>query len=233
MPEMRRLKGCRLGNITVKRAALALILLAALWSAPHAAAQRPLTREQALEAIQKADDIDARRLGAAWLGETGQMADVRLLVEALRDDDDAVRQLAEHSLWQVWSRSGDPEVDRLFKIGLEQMAARALEKAIETFGEVIRKKPEFAEGWNKRATLYYVTGEFDKSLADCEEVVRRNPSHFGALSGFGMNYLRLKQPEKALEHFRRALRVNPNLEQVKAMVEELEQLLSQRRQGTI
>lgn len=217
----------------MNRAALLLILLAALWSAPHAGAQRPLTREQALEAIRKADDIDARRLGAAWLGETGQMADVPLLVEALGDDDEAVRQLAEHSLWQVWSRSGDPEVDRLFKIGLEQMTGQAPEAAIETFSEVIRKKPEFAEGWNKRATLYYLTGEFDKSLADCEEVVKRNPSHFGALSGFGMNYLRLKRPEKALEYFQRALRVNPNLEQVKAMVEELKQLLSQRRQGTI
>ena len=217
----------------MKRAALVLILLAALWPAPPAAAQRPLTREQALEAIQKADDIDARRLGAAWLGETGQMADVPLLVDALRDDDEAVRQLAEHSLWQVWSRSGDPEVDRLFKTGLEQMTARAPGVAIETFSEVIRKKPEFAEGWNKRATLYYLIGEFDKSLADCEEVVKRNPSHFGALSGFGMNYLRLKRPEKALQYFERALRVNPNLEQVKAMVEELKQLLSQQRQGTI
>lgn len=217
----------------MNRAALVLILLAALWSAPHADAQRPLTREQALEAIRKADDIDARRLGAAWLGETGQMADVPLLVGALGDDDEAVRQLAEHSLWQVWSRSGDREVDRLFKIGLEQMTGQAPEAAIETFSEVIRKKPEFAEGWNKRATLYYLTGEFDKSLADCEEVVKRNPSHFGALSGFGMNYLRLKRPEKALEYFQRALRVNPNLEQVKAMVEELKQLLSQRRQGTI
>ena len=215
-----------------RQALVALALAAALWPVV-AYAQRPLTREQALEALKKPDDIESRRLGAAWLGETGLMADVQPLIEALKDPDYGVRVLAERSLWQVWSRSGDPEVDRLFQIGLERMREPAPQAAIRTFSEVIQKKPEFAEAWNKRATVYYLIGEYDKSLADCEEVIKRNPLHFGALSGFGMNYIQLRQLENALEYFQRALRVNPNLEQVEATVAALKELLLQQRRDSI
>lgn len=208
--------------------AAALFLLAS----PGALAGDRLTREEALQALAK-EDVEARRQGAAWLGDTGGMADVPALVKALRDPDEVVRALAEHSLWEVWSRSGDPEVDTLFQIGIEQMNQGNPGGAIETFSEVIRKKPDFAEGWNKRATLFYLVGDYARSLADCEEVVKRNPVHFGALSGFGMIYLRLGKPETALEYFRRALEINPNLEQVKAAVEELKRLLIERRKDTI
>jgi tetratricopeptide (TPR) repeat protein len=192
----------------------------------------PLTREQALAAIKK-NDAESRREAAAALGDTGVMADVPLLVEALRDADEVVRALAEQSLWQVWSRSGDVQVDMLFQLGIEQMSQRELQQAIKTFTRVIEKKPDFAEGWNKRATLYYLVGEYEKSLADCEEVVKRNPAHYGALSGFGMIYLQRGQPEKALDYFQRALAVNPNLDQVEAAVKELKRLLIEKRRDTI
>lgn len=208
--------------------AAALLLLAS----PDALALGSLTREEALEALAK-QDVEARRQGAAWLGDTGLMSDVPTLVKALRDPDEVVRTLAEHSLWEVWSRSGDPEVDNLYQLGIEQMNQGDAPAAIETFTQIIRKKPEFAEGWNKRATLYYLVGEYVKSLADCEEVVKRNSVHFGALSGFGMIYLRLGKPEKALEYFERTLEVNPNLVEVKAAVEELKRLLLERRKETI
>ena len=133
----------------------------------------------------------------------------------------------------LFASSGDPAVDDLFQIGLEQMNQRNAPAAIATFSEIIKKKPEFAEGWNKRATLYYLIGEYDKSLADCEEVIRRNPVHFGALSGFGMIYLQQGKPEKALDYFQRALQVNPNLGQVEAAVEQLKRTLIQRKRDTI
>lgn len=197
------------------------------------AAAAPLTREQALAALRDRGDALTRRQGAAWLGDTGLMADVPVLVKALRDSDDLVRTLAEHALWQVWSRSGHPEADRQFQIGLEQMTQDDLGSAIGTFSRIIQEHPGFAEAWNKRATAYYLIGEFQKSLADCEEVVRRNPVHFGALSGFGMIYLRLGEPERALDYFRRALAVNPNLAQVEAAVDELERLLRERSRESI
>ncbi len=209
-------------------AALALCVVAA----PAALAMQAATREQALEALARSE-VEARRQGAARLGETGTMSDVSTLVRALRDPDEVVRALVEHSLWEVWSRSGDPEVDDLFQIGLEQMNQRNAPAAIATFSEIIKKKPEFAEGWNKRATLYYLVGDYEKSLADCEEVIRRNPVHFGALSGFGMIYLQQGKSEKALDYFQRALQVNPNLGQVEAAVEQLKRTLIQRKRDTI
>ena len=196
--------------------ALATALALCFVAAPALAGQT-LTREQALQALA-GSEVEARRQGAAWLGEKGNMADATPLVKALRDPDEVVRALAEHSLWEVWSRSGDPAVDDLFQIGIEQLNQRNAPAAIETFSEIIKKRPEFAEGWNKRATLYYLIGEYDKSLADCEEVLKRNPVHFGVLSGFGMIYLQQGKPEKALEYFQRALGVNPNLGQVEATV---------------
>ena len=116
---------------------------------------------------------------------------------------------------------------------IEQMSAREGELAVKTFTEVIRRRPDFAEGWNKRATVYYLMGEYQKSLADCDEVMERNPYHFGALSGYGMIYLQLDQPAKALDYFQRALKVNPNLESVNETVEMLKPLLIQRRKDTI
>jgi tetratricopeptide (TPR) repeat protein len=113
------------------------------------------------------------------------------------------------------------------------MNARQGEQAVETFSEIIRRKPEFAEGWNKRATVYYLLGEYQKSLADCDDVMKRNPYHFGALSGYGMIYMQLDQPAIALEYFERALRVNPNLESTRQTIEILKTLLIQRRKDTI
>jgi tetratricopeptide (TPR) repeat protein len=136
-------------------------------------------------------------------------------------------------MWEVWSRSGDAAVDRLLATGVEQMSAREGELAVQTFTEVIQRQPDFAEGWNKRATVYYLMGEYQKSLADCDEVMKRNPYHFGALSGYGMIYLQLDQPAKALDYFQRALKVNPNLDSINQTVEMLKPLLIQRRKDTI
>jgi tetratricopeptide (TPR) repeat protein len=144
-----------------------------------------------------------------------------------------VRAIAERSLWEVWSRSGDAETDRLLAIGIEQMTERRGEAALETFTRVIERQPDFAEGWNKRATVLYMLGEYRKSLADCDEVMTRNPHHFGALAGYGMIYLKLGDPARALAYFERALAVNPNLSQVEDNVEALRRLLIERRKDTI
>ena len=217
----------------MSRAALIGVLLAGVVIATAGAQSAPLlTREQALADLRK-PDVEARRQATAWLGELGTMADASVLLAALRDPDDVVRALAEHSVWQVWSRSGDPEVDALFQIGVEQMQRGAGAAAVETFGQIISRKPDFAEGWNKRATVYFLMGEYAKSLKDCDEVIKRNPSHFGALAGYGQIYLRLGQPERALDYFQRALTVNPNLAGVEAAIEALKQTLIEKRKGTI
>ena len=214
--------------------ALGLALgLALLMPAAADAQDKPRpSREQAVRDLGS-PDVEARRLAAAWMGELGAPADLPTLFKALRDQDDLVRALSESSIWHVWSRSGDPKVDGLFAIGVEQMNHGQAQAAIDTFTEIIRLKPDFAEGWNKRATVYFLIGEYDKSLRDCDEVIKRNPTHWGALSGYGQIYLQLDKPEQALAYFQRALAANPNLQQIEQMIERLKQALIEKRKGTI
>jgi tetratricopeptide (TPR) repeat protein len=199
----------------------ALAVAAPAWS-------QVLGREAALQAL-KSPDAAQRERGIVGLARNGRMADAPALVAALRDPDEAVRASAEQALWIVWSRSGNAQVDELFAQGLEEMNGGRFGDGIATFTRVIELAPEFAEGWNKRATLYFITGDYRKSLADCDQVMKRNPAHFGALAGYGQIYLRLDEPEKALEYFKRALAVNPNMESVEAAVQVLERALAQRK----
>jgi tetratricopeptide (TPR) repeat protein len=204
---------------------LAGVLLAA---GLHAA---DLTREQALNAVEQ-PEASARLAGVERLAEIGQMADADRLVNRLGDADAQVRASASDAMWRIWSRSGDPVIDRLFARGLQQMQATDYHSALTTFNEIVSRKPEFAEGWNKRATIYFLIGENEKSLKDCDEVFKRNPNHFGALSGAGQIHLQLGHPELALEFFKRALKVNPNLEGPQQLVPILERHLRDKGRQT-
>jgi len=224
------MKVCR---APAKTLILLMVALASPLPAMPAPADSPaLPRAQALAALKQSDPRE-RRLGALALESAGRMEDAGALVAALRDSDDVVRAIAEEALWAVWSRSGEPRVDDLFKRGVSEMSGEHFGEAIATFTRVIELRPDFAEGWNKRATAYYLAGEYRRSLADCDEVLKRNPNHFGALSGYGQIYLQLDRPDKALEYFRRALQVNPNMEGVQTMIKRLEALEARRRQRSI
>ena len=222
-----------LSGASAKKLILMAIALACPVPAMPAAADSPApTRAQALASLKKPDPQERRR-GALGLETVGRMDDAPALIAALRDSDDIVRAIAEEALWAVWSRSGEPRVDDLFKRGVSEMSGEHFSEAITTFTRVIELRPDFAEGWNKRATAYYLAGEYRRSLADCDEVLKRNPNHFGALSGYGQIYLQLDEPDKALDYFRRALQVNPNLDGVQTMVKRLEALEARRRQRSI
>jgi len=157
------------------------------------------------------------------------MADQPLLLARLRDESPFVRAFAEQGLWLLWSRSGETEIDRLMAAGVEDMQAGRHAEAIAAFSAVIRRRPDFAEGWNKRATAYYLAGDYERSLADCDEVMKRNPFHFGAAAGYGQVWFRLGEYEKALAWWRRALELNPNLLGVEFNVKALERLIEERR----
>ena len=186
----------------------------------------PPTRVEALKALEQADAA-ARRGAVERLAEVGRMEDVDRLLARLDDADPAVRELAAAATWQIWSRSGDPAVDKLFARGMAQMEAAALEDALATFTAIVKKKPAFAEGWNKRATILFLLGRFEESLKDCDQVLKRNPKHFGALSGAGQIHLQLGNAERALDYFRRARAVNPNLRGAAEIVPVLEEMLRQ------
>ena len=225
----------------MKRCGQVLLLLFAAFLALTAAAQAPSpeppfpnleSRSAALAALENTDPR-LRFAGVVYLGRNGLAADGPLLAKRLSDENPVVREVAEQAIWLAWSRSGNAEIDRLLQTGIAEMGAARYPRAIEIFSDVIKRKPEFAEGWNKRATAYFLAGDMRKSLADCDEVMKRNPHHFGALSGYGQIYLRLEQYEKAIEYFRRALAVNPNLASLEAVIRGLEERVRERRRRTI
>jgi tetratricopeptide (TPR) repeat protein len=190
-----------------------------------------LTREQALKALDHG--AAATRIEAIErLGAVGRMADADALMPRLADDDDDVRAAATDAIWQIWSRSGDPAIDRLFASGVEHMQRQDFDDALKVFDQIVRRKPAFAEGWNKRATVYFLLGEDEKSLLDCDEVLKRNPKHFGALSGAGQIHLRLGHLQQALEFFERALKVNPNLDGIRQAIPIIERQLREKQRRT-
>jgi Flp pilus assembly protein TadD len=212
----------------LRRAACGLLLAAGLAAGVvHAA-----PADEAAADLRSAD-AEVRLRACAQLAESGAMAHVPALLAALRDADERVRQRAEQAIWRIWSRSGDTETDRMFDAGVTQMQAGELREAVQTFGRVIGRKPEFAEGWNKRATVYFLMGEDDLSLRDCDEVLKRNPQHFGVLAGYGQIWLRKGDAERSLDYFERALALNPNMGGVADTVDALRKLLAERRKKFI
>lgn len=210
---------------------LTAVLLAIFLLLPGPAGAQAPTRESALAALQSSDPGQRQR-GAVWLAQVGRMDDVPALLARLRDADEDVREIAERAIWVIWSKSGDPETDALFLKGIAQMNAGELEAGIATFSRVIELAPEFAEGWNKRATLYFLVGDLERSLKDCAEVLKRNPNHFGVLAGYGQIYTQLNDYEKALHYFKRALALNPNLDGVEFQVRLLERVVAERKKKT-
>lgn len=135
-------------------------------------------------------------------------------------DEEAVQITT--NIWIEWSKSGSPAMDLLLKRGRDALASGHPEIAIEHFTALIDHAPDFAEGYNSRATAYFETGDFGPSVADIAKTLTLNPRHFGALSGLGMIFEQLNEPAKALEVYKAALAINPHLPDVKASVKRLE-----------
>jgi tetratricopeptide (TPR) repeat protein len=211
---------------------LRLCLILLMWSTAAGAADNTPTRAQALKALEQ-PSVQARLEGATRLAEIGTMADADRLAQRLRDEDEQVREVAAAAMWHIWSRSGVKAIDSAYQRGVELMAASRLDEALAVFSDIIKKQPAFAEAWNKRATIYYLLGEFEMSLKDCAEVMKRNPNHFGALSGYGQIYARMGDYKRAITYFERALKVNPNLAGTQETIHLLQQKLDEKQRNTI
>jgi tetratricopeptide (TPR) repeat protein len=149
-------------------------------------------------------------------------ADLDSLFEELKGADAQQAARLEQEIWNEWSKSGSPAMDLLLQRGRDAMAAGDPQAAIEHFTALTDHAPDFAEGWNARATAYFTVGEYGPSVNDIAKTLTLNPRHFGALSGLGMIFEQLDQPEKALEAYRAALAIHPHLEGVIEAVERLE-----------
>ena len=113
-------------------------------------------------------------------------------------------------IWDIWHETNDIKIEADFYRGMESMRTQDLIMSIAFFTKVIEKKPNFAEGWNKRATAYFMIGEFDKSMLDILQTLKLEPRHFGALDGMGLIFMHLQQYNEAIKIYDQMLKIFPN-----------------------
>ena len=114
------------------------------------------------------------------------------------------------SIWDIWHETNDPSIEADFYRGLESMRTGDLIMSVAFFTRVIDKNPNFAEGWNKRATVYYMLGKFDASMMDIHETLKLEPRHFGAMDGMGLIFIHLEQFDQAIDIYDQMLKIFPN-----------------------
>lgn len=134
----------------------------------------------------------------------------------------------EDSIWALWGLSGDDEIDELMTIGIRAVAEHDGETALTAFNEIILRAPNYAEGWNKRATLFYLAGEHELSMADINKTLALEPRHFGAYSGLGLVFIALGDERGALDAFERALEIHPHMDGAETHIRELREIVKGR-----
>jgi len=135
--------------------------------------------------------------------------------------DEASAKHVEARIWALWLQTPSDTAALLMMRAKAAMDAQQMDVALKLLDAVVKLRPDYVEGWNRRATLYYLRNDYAHSLQDIEQVLVREPRHFGALAGLGMIMQELGDEKRALEAFRKALAVNPYLEKVPELVKTL------------
>jgi tetratricopeptide (TPR) repeat protein len=134
----------------------------------------------------------------------------------------------EGSIWHIWVESDDGAVRALMRDGIRAMERGDYRAALSKFDQMVLIAPDFAEGWNKRATVHYLLGNYAPSLGDIAKTLALEPRHFGALSGRGLVYIALEDERRALKAFEAALKIHPNLTSAAENAERLRKVLRDR-----
>jgi tetratricopeptide (TPR) repeat protein len=127
----------------------------------------------------------------------------------------------ESRIWRIWGESDNAAVAPLMREGVVAMAEGRYPVALDRFDRLVEQVPDFAEGWNKRATVYYLMGNYPASVLDIRRTLELEPRHFGALSGLGLIYDALDDPAAALRSFEAAVAIDPHLETAQERIKEL------------
>lgn len=135
--------------------------------------------------------------------------------------DEASAKHVEGRIWALWSQTTSDTTALLMTRAKAALDAKQVDLSLQLLSAVVKLRPDYVEGWNRRATLYYLQNDYTRSLQDIEQVLIREPRHFGALAGLGMIMQELGDDKRALDAFRKALEVNPHLEKVPELVKTL------------
>jgi len=160
--------------------------------------------------------------GYAQSEEPAQSEELDRLFEELAAADDTSWQAIEQNIWREWSKSGSPAMDLLLKRGRSAMQAGDWALAIEHLTALTDHAPDFAEGWNARATAYFQAGLYGPSIADIEKTLALNPRHFGAMSGLARILEEIGYPKEALEMYRNVVAIHPFRPDINTAIERLE-----------
>ena len=150
------------------------------------------------------------------------MSNLDTLFAALKiaPDDDSARAI-EQRIWAVWMISGSDTCNLLMSRVKAATAAKDYDLALKLLDAVVEIKPDYVEGWNQRATIYYLKDDYGHAIADIGQVLKREPRHFGALSGLGVILQEIGDDKDALKAYRDALKIDPHLEHIPDVVKEL------------
>ena len=147
------------------------------------------------------------------------------VLKTAKDQDEGDAIVAD--IWKIWLQSGSADMDARMEHATKLMAHGLLQPALGALDEIVAAAPKWAEAWNKRATVFFLLGEHDRSLADIERVLALEPRHFGALAGIGMIRTQKGELREALAAYRRALAVNPFLKERLGLIPALEKQLGE------
>lgn len=134
----------------------------------------------------------------------------------------------EQQIWQIWVEHEDSAAYELMLAGIRYMNLNQSTAALDTFNRLIALAPDYAEAWNKRATLYYLIGDYPASEADIAETLAREPFHFGAISGLGLVSLAQGKYEEARRAFQTLLEIHPTMPGVRDQIRQIDDLLGTR-----
>jgi tetratricopeptide (TPR) repeat protein len=146
---------------------------------------------------------------------TPQSAAQEALDKLAKATDEREAQRLEEDVWDAWLSSGSPTVDILMTRGIAALRTGDTDLARDMFDRAIMIRPQYAEAWNRRATLFFNDGKYDQAIADIESTLRYEPRHFGAWMGLGMIFESIDKPAAALKAYRKALAIDPFLEAAK------------------
>ena len=142
--------------------------------------------------------------------------------------DDVTAKAIEERIWALWAASRSDTTTLLMSRVQAAIEQKDIDLAIKLLDAVIKIKPKYVEAWNRRATIYYMKKDYGHALADIREVLKREPRHFGALSGLGLIMQDIGDDKQALEVYRRALAIHPRLQRIPDLVKTLQEKIEGR-----
>ena len=148
------------------------------------------------------------------------------LFKKLKINSTSLTSEIEQKIWKIWStHPADGQLTKKLKAGSDLVNKNKYLESIKIFSEVIDQDPSWAEAWNKRATVLYMIGEYEKSQKDIDKVLELEKRHFGALAGQGLVNIKLKNYEKAIKSYQRALEIYPSMQSPEIMIKQIEALI--------